>query len=131
MLAKPTLTQQSVLPEQNASGMHQEQQNVLMMFVTLIRLIHHVKQMRNVCGQHLHLHAQQTLALSMQIQLNVELLRHASGTVLTASKTHAKFMPLILHAMLKQNVFGIQLQQLSALQMYALSTQIQQSVELM
>jgi hypothetical protein len=124
MLAKPTLTQQSVLPEQNASGMHQEQQNVLMMFVTLIRLIHHVKQMRNVCGQHLHLHAQQTLVLSMQIQLNVELIKHASGMELNASKTHVKFMPLIVHAMLKQNVYGIQLQQLSAPLMFAQTIQI-------
>jgi hypothetical protein len=65
----------------------------------------------------------------MQIQLSVEPIIHASGMVLTASKTHVKFMPLILHAMLKQNVFGMQQLQPSVPLMFAQTIQIQQSVD--
>jgi hypothetical protein len=67
----------------------------------------------------------------MQIQLSVELIQHASGMELTASKIHAKFMPLTLNAMPKQNVFGMQQLQPSVLLMFAQIIQMQQNVELM
>jgi hypothetical protein len=37
----------------------------------------------------------------------VELNQHVSGMEQTASKIHAKFIKLILHAMLRQNVVGM------------------------